>query len=94
MSSFLFARWRKEKEREEDEVSGDHALSFMGHGWCITLVVMKGLLRHISHRDRVPPSEKNRKGRMGLQLTQAEGYWLFSLVVRSLLVIWSLSVWL
>ena len=54
LSSFLFIRWRKEKEREEEDMEAVIRLSSRESSWCVILVALKGLLRRISCRDRVP----------------------------------------
>ena len=74
--------------------NGDQALSSGESGRCVTLVIMKGLLWRISHRDRVPPSGAAQEERMEFQLIQAKGFCLsHQWPGVSLLMIWSLSVW-
>ena len=55
MSSLLLFIKRRKEEREEDE---EMVIRFSSEksGRCVTLVVVKGLLRRISRRDRVAPS--------------------------------------
>ena len=51
ISPFLFVRWRKEKERGEAE--HDEQAYFLRMWRCVTLVVVNGLSRCISCRDKV-----------------------------------------
>ena len=72
MSSSLFIWWRKEKEKEKDEEMVIR-LSFLGVWKVHTLVIMKGLLQHISHRDRVPPLEGDvHDGRFAFNLPKSK----------------------
>ena len=64
MSSFLlFIKWKEEREEDEEMVI---RLSSGEPGRYVTLVIVKELLRHISHRDRLPSSwGKHRKNGWG-----------------------------
>jgi len=55
-SFFFFIRWRKKMERMKVEERVVRLSPSGGFGWCATLVIVKDLLWHISHRDRMPPS--------------------------------------
>jgi len=54
-SFFLFIRWRKEKEKGQEENEGQ-TLALQESGRCVTLVALKDLSWRISRRDRVQPS--------------------------------------
>ena len=47
-----------EEEKGEDEGGGDcgRTLAMREPGWCVTLVVVMNLLRHIRYRDRASSS--------------------------------------
>ena len=45
-----------EERKGDGGGNGGRALTMRESGWCVTLVVVMNLLRHISCRDRVPPS--------------------------------------
>ena len=42
--------------KDEGGGKGERALSMRESSWCVTLIVVMNLLRHIRYRDRVPPS--------------------------------------
>ena len=51
----FFIKWRKEKEMEEDKEMLTWLFSFGKSGRFVILVIVKWLLRHINHHDRVLP---------------------------------------
>ena len=54
LSSFLFIRWRRERERGQDR-NGKQTLVFWVSSRCVTLVAMKNMFRRIRSRDMMPP---------------------------------------
>ena len=64
--------------------NGDHALSYGESGRCVTLVIMKGLLWRISHRDRVPPSGGSAGRTNGVSVNPSQGILSFPSVAWSL----------
>jgi len=54
LSSFLFIRWRKEKERGQKENKGQ-TLALGESGRCLALVAVKDMLWRIRSRDRMLP---------------------------------------
>ena len=82
-SSLLFIKWRKEKKWEKDKEMVI-VLSSKEFGKCVTLVIMKGLLRHINRRDGCHCQRRSARRTDGASVNPSRGILLFLLVGQSL----------